>query len=184
MAAISGADLSGILSAVMTAGAGSEAGPSGSSPGPSSNGHPAVTVVPITSAGDASSGRDSNMMAIDGDDLASLLGGGNGAADAIMGGSSGGRDEVASAEPAVQREIERAEREGVAEEKTKGNDEEEKELARVYEAFDFDPLWSRLSEALTRMKGDPNAAQILLPLIEVRPLLLCFLLSYSLSLSH
>lgn len=200
---MSGADLSGILSAVADATASSssdtmaglgvesaDAGPSSSSSAGPSHG---ITVLPIPggAGGDGPVGGrgDSTMMAIDGSDLASLLGvggsgGGSGSGgasmvDALMGGvgveggssllgasGSGPRDAVQT-EPAVQREIEKAEREGKADEKSKANDDEEKELARVYENFDFDPLWSRLSEALTRMKGDPNAAQILLPLIEV-----------------
>ncbi|PWN49222.1 HECT-domain-containing protein [Violaceomyces palustris] len=44
--------------------------------------------------------------------------------------------------------------------------EDEAKLAKIYESFEFDPLWSRLSDALLRLRGDPNAAQILLPLIE------------------
>ncbi|KAN0060814.1 E3 ubiquitin-protein ligase tom1 [Thecaphora frezii] len=44
--------------------------------------------------------------------------------------------------------------------------EDEAKLAQIYEKFEFDPLWARLSEALSRLKNDPNAAQILLPLIE------------------
>lgn len=49
-----------------------------------------------------------------------------------------------------------------AEEKREG----EEKLARVYENFDFDALWTRLSEALTRLRRDPGSAQVLLPMIE------------------
>lgn len=49
-----------------------------------------------------------------------------------------------------------------AEEKREG----EEKLARVYESFDFDALWTRLSEALTRLRRDPGSAQVLLPMIE------------------
>ncbi|PWY98189.1 HECT-domain-containing protein [Testicularia cyperi] len=45
-------------------------------------------------------------------------------------------------------------------------EEDEARLAKLYEQFEFDPLWAKLSEVLTRMKNDPGAAQILLPLIE------------------
>lgn len=45
--------------------------------------------------------------------------------------------------------------------------EDEKKLADIYESFDFDSIWAKLSQVLTRLRGDPNAAQILLPLIEV-----------------
>lgn len=47
------------------------------------------------------------------------------------------------------------------------NQDDDQALAKVYESFDFEPLWKRLSDALDRLKGDPGAAQILLPLIEV-----------------
>lgn len=42
----------------------------------------------------------------------------------------------------------------------------EAELAHIYEQFYFEPLWAKLSEALTRLEDDPSAAQVLLPLIE------------------
>ena len=45
-------------------------------------------------------------------------------------------------------------------------EQEEAELAKIYESFEFDTLWSKLSDVLSRMKNDPGAAQILLPLIE------------------
>ena len=44
--------------------------------------------------------------------------------------------------------------------------ENEEKLAQVYETFEFDGLWTRLSEALSRMQGDQGSAQVLLPLIE------------------
>lgn len=44
--------------------------------------------------------------------------------------------------------------------------EDEAKLAEMYEKFEFDPLWSKLSQVLSRMKNDPGASQILLPLIE------------------
>ena len=47
-------------------------------------------------------------------------------------------------------------------------EENEKKLAMIYESFNFEPLWAKLSEALTRLEDDPSAAQVLLPLIEVR----------------
>lgn len=46
-------------------------------------------------------------------------------------------------------------------------EENEKKLAKIYEGFQFQPLWDKLSEALTRLEDDPSAAQVLLPLIEV-----------------
>ena len=46
-------------------------------------------------------------------------------------------------------------------------EQDEAKLTQIYEKFHFDPLWDRLSQVLTRLKGDPSAAQILLPLIEV-----------------
>lgn len=53
-------------------------------------------------------------------------------------------------------------------EKDKGAmSEDEKKLAEIYESFDFESIWTKLSQVLTRLRGDPNAAQILLPLIEV-----------------
>jgi hypothetical protein len=45
--------------------------------------------------------------------------------------------------------------------------EDEKKLADIYESFEFESIWTKLSQVLTRLRGDPNAAQILLPLIEV-----------------
>ena len=40
-------------------------------------------------------------------------------------------------------------------------------LAEIYESFELDPIWDKLSKVLTRLEGDPSAAQILLPSIEV-----------------
>lgn len=40
------------------------------------------------------------------------------------------------------------------------------QLAKVYERFDFEELWARLSETLMRLQSDPNSAQVLLPIIE------------------
>ncbi len=48
----------------------------------------------------------------------------------------------------------------------KKREEDEAKLAKIYENFEFDTLWSKLSAVLSRMKNDPGAAQILLPLIE------------------
>ncbi|CDW98756.1 hypothetical protein, partial [Sporisorium scitamineum] len=48
----------------------------------------------------------------------------------------------------------------------KKREQDEAELAKIYESFEFDTLWSKLSDVLSRMKNDPGAAQILLPLIE------------------
>ncbi|KAJ1022444.1 hypothetical protein NDA16_003433 [Ustilago loliicola] len=48
----------------------------------------------------------------------------------------------------------------------KKREEDEAKLAKIYETFEFDTLWSKLSDVLSRMKNDPGAAQILLPLIE------------------
>lgn len=75
----------------------------------------------------------------------------------------------------VRREIERAENEP-ANREMNGKDsknanqksaEDEAKLAQIYEGFEFEPIWDRLSQVLTRLEGDPNAAQVLLPLIEV-----------------
>ncbi|EST09465.1 hypothetical protein PSEUBRA_000676 [Kalmanozyma brasiliensis GHG001] len=52
------------------------------------------------------------------------------------------------------------------EKQKKRREEDEAKLAKIYESFEFDPLWSKLSDVLSRMKNDPGAAQILLPLIE------------------
>lgn len=58
-----------------------------------------------------------------------------------------------------------------ADEREKGKSaEDEEHLAQIYESFEFDAIWDKLSKVLTRLEGDPNAAQILLPLIEVRRL--------------
>ncbi|CEH14240.1 related to ubiquitin-protein ligase 1 [Ceraceosorus bombacis] len=48
----------------------------------------------------------------------------------------------------------------------KPSPEDEEALAKIYEGFDFEELWKKLSEALDRLKGDAGAAQVLLPLIE------------------
>ncbi|KAK0549071.1 E3 ubiquitin-protein ligase tom1 [Tilletia horrida] len=48
----------------------------------------------------------------------------------------------------------------------KEKEENEEKLKKMYEEFDFRPLWTRLSQALTRLKDNPSAAQVLLPLIE------------------
>ncbi|KIS68346.1 uncharacterized protein UMAG_03442 [Mycosarcoma maydis] len=53
-----------------------------------------------------------------------------------------------------------------SESRKKDFDQSEAALAKIYESFEFDVLWSKLSEVLSRMKNDPGAAQILLPLIE------------------
>jgi hypothetical protein len=85
-----------------------------------------------------------------------------------LGGSSnslGGHEENS-----VQQEVRRAENETSEATNGKANgvkSEEESKLAEIYEDFDFEPIWERLSQVLTRLRGDPNAAQILLPLIEV-----------------
>lgn len=73
-------------------------------------------------------------------------------------------------ENSIEREVARAEQEPSEEssaKKKQGESEEEKKLAEMYESFEFEPIWDRLSQVLTRLRGDPNAAQILLPLIEV-----------------
>ena len=44
--------------------------------------------------------------------------------------------------------------------------EMEGKLSRVYESFDLEMLWKRLSEALSRLQSDPASAQVLLPSIE------------------
>ena len=44
--------------------------------------------------------------------------------------------------------------------------EMEAKLSRVYESFDLEMLWKRLSEALSRLQSDPASAQVLLPSIE------------------
>ncbi|KAE8266509.1 hypothetical protein A4X09_0g5834 [Tilletia walkeri] len=48
----------------------------------------------------------------------------------------------------------------------KEKEKNEEKLKKMYEDFDFRPLWTRLSQALTRLKDSPSAAQVLLPLIE------------------
>ncbi|SNX85924.1 related to ubiquitin-protein ligase 1 [Melanopsichium pennsylvanicum] len=48
----------------------------------------------------------------------------------------------------------------------KKREEDQAKLSQIYKSFHFDALWSKLSEVLSRMKNDPGAAQILLPLIE------------------
>ncbi|SPO27765.1 related to ubiquitin-protein ligase 1 [Ustilago trichophora] len=48
----------------------------------------------------------------------------------------------------------------------KKREEDEAKLGAIYESFKFDPLWAKLSDVLSRMKNDPGAAQIMLPLIE------------------
>jgi hypothetical protein len=87
----------------------------------------------------------------------------DGSSNPLAGGGVGGSN-------GVQRELQRAENDtsGVLNGKAKETEsEEEKKLAEIYENFDFEAIWERLSQVLTRLKRDPNAAQILLPLIEV-----------------
>lgn len=87
-----------------------------------------------------------------------------------LGSGGGGSTEHGATEndADVQREIRKAEASNDEEtNKSAKQSEDEERLARLYEGFQFAPLWRRLSDALTRLKGDPNAAQILLPLIEV-----------------
>lgn len=74
---------------------------------------------------------------------------------------NGGNGEPSTSVPANQNPM------GNGQKDLKCKKEDEEKLAKIYESFKFDPLWRRLSDALTRLKGDPNAAQILLPLIEV-----------------
>ncbi|UZJ54316.1 hypothetical protein CBS101457_003636 [Exobasidium rhododendri] len=71
-------------------------------------------------------------------------------------------------EGSVQQELIRREDKAseIVNGKQKVESEEERKLADIYENFDFEPIWDRLSQVLTRLRGDPNAAQILLPLIE------------------
>lgn len=65
--------------------------------------------------------------------------------------------------------IKRAEGESEDGSKSKRKREEEEKLAEIYEGFQFGGLWAKLSESLSRMQDDSNAAMILLPLIEVSP---------------
>lgn len=44
--------------------------------------------------------------------------------------------------------------------------ENEAQLARVYESFRLDELWTKLGESLARLRADPGSAQVLLPIIE------------------
>ncbi|SPO41451.1 related to ubiquitin-protein ligase 1 [Pseudozyma flocculosa] len=71
-----------------------------------------------------------------------------------------------SSQPAASSPRSRKPDETSSQAQKKRKEEDEAKLAQIYEKFEFDPLWARLSEALSRLKGDPNAAQILLPLIE------------------
>lgn len=48
----------------------------------------------------------------------------------------------------------------------KKREQDQAKLGAIYESFKFDPLWAKLSDVLSRMKNDPGAAQIMLPLIE------------------
>ena len=68
----------------------------------------------------------------------------------------------------MQEEVRKAEGSSTPESaKSKKKKEDEEKLAQIYESFQFDGLWDKLSEALSRMEDDSSAAMILLPLIEV-----------------
>lgn len=72
----------------------------------------------------------------------------------------------------ISHEIARAENEPSSSEplenRGKGKSAEDvAKLAEIYESFELDPIWDKLSKVLTRLEGDPSAAQILLPSIEV-----------------
>ncbi len=78
---------------------------------------------------------------------------------AAVGGAHGAHGEGSGgSQKQTKEQIEAAKREA---------EEKEKNLAKIYQSFDFEPLWAKLSEALTRLEDDPSAAQVLLPLIEV-----------------
>ena len=63
-----------------------------------------------------------------------------------------------------------AQEHGEAQEEKQEDSEKKREmeakLSRVYESFDLEMLWKRLSEALSRLQSDPASAQVLLPSIE------------------
>lgn len=61
---------------------------------------------------------------------------------------------------------ENGESEEEKQEDTEKKREMEAKLSRVYENFDLQMLWKRLSEALSRLQSDPASAQVLLPSIE------------------
>lgn len=61
---------------------------------------------------------------------------------------------------------ENGESEEEKQEDTEKKREMETKLSRVYENFDLQMLWKRLSEALSRLQSDPASAQVLLPSIE------------------
>lgn len=71
-----------------------------------------------------------------------------------------------TAPTSMQTEIRKAENEKVESDKSRKKKEDEEKLAQIYEGLDFDGLWSKLSESLSRMEDDSSAAMILLPLIE------------------
>lgn len=66
----------------------------------------------------------------------------------------------------AQNEVRKAENATSESDKAKKKKEDEEKLAAIYEGFDFGSLWDKLSESLSRMQNDSNAAMILLPLIE------------------
>lgn len=123
----------------------------------SSNGFPIVAI-----ASNAGSGQ------MDGVEIASRLGLPSMSLSGGLGESRLLDNEAASS--SMNQEVIRAENDTSDSKngKQKGiESEDEKKLAEIYENFDFEAIWDKLSQVLTRLRGDPNAAQILLPLIEV-----------------
>ncbi|CAD6898389.1 unnamed protein product [Tilletia controversa] len=95
-----------------------------------------------------------------------LIEGRSGAALARAAGGLGGASSSARNalhEPSTSATGKSREAEAAAKKEKKENEEK---LKKMYEEFDFRPLWTRLSQALTRLKDSPSAAQVLLPLIE------------------
>ncbi|KAK0535588.1 E3 ubiquitin-protein ligase tom1 [Tilletia horrida] len=79
----------------------------------------------------------------------------------VAGGSAGGRHGLHESGTSTTGKSKEAE--AAAKKEKEANEEK---LKKMYEEFDFRPLWTRLSQALTRLKDNPSAAQVLLPLIE------------------
>lgn len=72
-----------------------------------------------------------------------------------------------SSTPQAPGDAKKTDNESSESEKARKKKEDEEQLAKIYEGFQFDGLWSKLSESLSRMEDDSSAAMILLPLIEV-----------------
>lgn len=79
---------------------------------------------------------------------------------------AGGASSRGGTRSSVQDEIRKAENTTSEADKQKRKQEDEEKLAEIYEGFEFGSLWDKLSDSLSRMQNDSNAAMILLPLIE------------------